>query len=184
MASPAGTLKKSEKSGFCGAMPSQSGASSSSSSSSPRTAYTHHHWPVIMGPRGEVSPPPPKKIYPVPPRHLPLSPHTNPHLLTLPSPLSTCGFCQEEEQDSLPVDTLVGTRTCVCVCVDLTPKTHPLLNCFSPLHCSSHLIDQSFATWQKHTSCFFMFVFVCVFSLHHFVVQKLKTKLFTNYFLN
>ncbi|XP_038554614.1 nuclear factor 1 A-type-like [Micropterus salmoides] len=58
MPSPAGVLKKSEKSGFCGAVPSPSGSAStsstSSSSSSPRTAFTHHHRPVITGPRGEV----------------------------------------------------------------------------------------------------------------------------------
>ncbi|KAI3369144.1 hypothetical protein L3Q82_026105 [Scortum barcoo] len=53
MPSPAGALKKSEKSGFCGAAPPPSAASSastsssSSSSSSPRTAFTHHHRPVI-----------------------------------------------------------------------------------------------------------------------------------------
>ncbi|KAM8874851.1 nuclear factor 1 A-type isoform 10-T10 [Spinachia spinachia] len=50
MPSPAGALKKLEKSGFCGA----STSSSSSSSSSPRTAFTHHHHhhrPVITGPR-------------------------------------------------------------------------------------------------------------------------------------
>uniref|UniRef100_A0A3Q3GZI7 Nuclear factor 1 n=1 Tax=Kryptolebias marmoratus TaxID=37003 RepID=A0A3Q3GZI7_KRYMA len=58
--SPAGVLKRSERSGFCGAEPSPGGASSSSSS--PRTAFTHHHRPIITGPRGEVqnqSPPPP-----------------------------------------------------------------------------------------------------------------------------
>ncbi|XP_064187388.1 nuclear factor 1 A-type isoform X8 [Anguilla rostrata] len=37
------TLKKSEKSGFSSPVPSQS--------SSPRTAFTHHHRPVITGPR-------------------------------------------------------------------------------------------------------------------------------------
>ncbi|XP_044054889.1 nuclear factor 1 A-type isoform X9 [Siniperca chuatsi] len=62
MPSPAGVLKKSEKSGFCGAVPSPSGSastsSSSSSSSSPRTAFTHHHRPVITGPRGEPPCPP------------------------------------------------------------------------------------------------------------------------------
>ncbi|XP_029004850.1 nuclear factor 1 A-type isoform X3 [Betta splendens] len=62
MPSPAGALKKSEKSGFCGAMPPPSGASSastsSSSSSSPRTAFTHHHRPVITGPRASPHAPP------------------------------------------------------------------------------------------------------------------------------
>ncbi|XP_051231569.1 nuclear factor 1 A-type isoform X2 [Dicentrarchus labrax] len=62
MPSPAGALKKSEKSGFCGAVPSPSGASStsssSSSSSSPRTAFTHHHRPVITGPRASPHAPP------------------------------------------------------------------------------------------------------------------------------
>ncbi|XP_027146252.1 nuclear factor 1 A-type isoform X1 [Larimichthys crocea] len=64
MASPADALKKSEKSGFCGAVPSPSGASStstsssSSSSSSPRTAFTHHHRPVITGPRASPHAPP------------------------------------------------------------------------------------------------------------------------------
>ncbi|XP_035031939.2 nuclear factor 1 A-type isoform X2 [Hippoglossus stenolepis] len=62
MPSPAGALKKSEKSGFCGAEPSPSGASStsssSSSSSSPRTAFTHHHRPVITGPRASPHAPP------------------------------------------------------------------------------------------------------------------------------
>uniref|UniRef100_A0A8D3D542 Uncharacterized protein n=1 Tax=Scophthalmus maximus TaxID=52904 RepID=A0A8D3D542_SCOMX len=55
MPSPAGALKKSERSGFCGAVSPPSGSassSSSSSSSSPRTAFTHHHRPVITGPRG------------------------------------------------------------------------------------------------------------------------------------
>ncbi|XP_070687711.1 nuclear factor 1 A-type [Pempheris klunzingeri] len=64
MPSPAGALKKSEKSGFCGAVPPPSGASSastsssSSSSSSPRTAFTHHHRPVITGPRASPHAPP------------------------------------------------------------------------------------------------------------------------------
>uniref|UniRef100_UPI0037E8E241 nuclear factor 1 A-type isoform X2 n=1 Tax=Semicossyphus pulcher TaxID=241346 RepID=UPI0037E8E241 len=64
MPSPAGALRKSEKSGFCGAVPSPSGASSastsssSSSSSSPRTAFTHHHRPVITGPRASPHAPP------------------------------------------------------------------------------------------------------------------------------
>nr|XP_046246571.1 nuclear factor 1 A-type isoform X1 [Scatophagus argus]XP_046246572.1 nuclear factor 1 A-type isoform X1 [Scatophagus argus]XP_046246573.1 nuclear factor 1 A-type isoform X1 [Scatophagus argus] len=64
MPSPAGALKKSEKSGFCGAAPSPSGASSAStssstsSSSSPRTAFTHHHRPVITGPRASPHAPP------------------------------------------------------------------------------------------------------------------------------
>ncbi|XP_030582734.1 nuclear factor 1 A-type isoform X1 [Archocentrus centrarchus] len=62
MPSPAGALKRSEKSGFCGAAPSPSGASStsssSSSSSSPRTAFTHHHRPVITGPRASPHAPP------------------------------------------------------------------------------------------------------------------------------
>nr|XP_033478134.1 nuclear factor 1 A-type isoform X5 [Epinephelus lanceolatus] len=64
MPSPAGVLKKSEKSGFCGAVPSLSGtsststSSSSSSSSSPRTAFTHHHRPVITGPRASPHAPP------------------------------------------------------------------------------------------------------------------------------
>ncbi|KAM9357616.1 nuclear factor 1 A-type [Symphorus nematophorus] len=64
MPSPAGAIKKSEKSGFCGAVPSPSGASSastsssSSSSSSPRTAFTHHHRPVITGPRASPHAPP------------------------------------------------------------------------------------------------------------------------------
>ncbi|XP_067452155.1 nuclear factor 1 A-type isoform X1 [Thunnus thynnus] len=63
MPSPAGALKKSEKSGFCGAVPSPSGSasstsSSSSSSSSPRTAFTHHHRPVITGPRASPHAPP------------------------------------------------------------------------------------------------------------------------------
>ncbi|KAM7409404.1 hypothetical protein PAMA_001064 [Pampus argenteus] len=53
MPSPAGALKRSEKSGFCGAV-----ASSSSSSSSPRTAFTHHHRPVITGPRASPHAPP------------------------------------------------------------------------------------------------------------------------------
>ncbi|XP_069376125.1 nuclear factor 1 A-type isoform X1 [Paralichthys olivaceus] len=59
MPSPAGALKKS---GFCGAVPSPSGASStsssSSSSSSPRTAFTPHHRPVITGPRASPHAPP------------------------------------------------------------------------------------------------------------------------------
>nr|XP_040039786.1 nuclear factor 1 A-type isoform X2 [Gasterosteus aculeatus aculeatus] len=56
MPSPAGALKKLEKSGFCGA----STSSSSSSSSSPRTAFTHHHHhrPVITGPRASAHAPP------------------------------------------------------------------------------------------------------------------------------
>ncbi|XP_074523693.1 nuclear factor 1 A-type isoform X3 [Halichoeres trimaculatus] len=64
MPSPAGALRKSEKSGFCGAVPPPSGASSastsssSSSSSSPRTAFTHHHRPVITGPRASPHAPP------------------------------------------------------------------------------------------------------------------------------
>uniref|UniRef100_A0A7N9ARC7 Nuclear factor 1 n=1 Tax=Mastacembelus armatus TaxID=205130 RepID=A0A7N9ARC7_9TELE len=59
MPSPAGALKKSEKSGFCGAVASPSSAStSSSSSSSPRTAFTHHHRPVITGPRASPHAPP------------------------------------------------------------------------------------------------------------------------------
>ncbi|KAL4000134.1 dishevelled associated activator of morphogenesis [Sarotherodon galilaeus] len=62
MPSPAGALKRSEKSGFCGTAPSPSGASStsssSSSSSSPRTAFTHHHRPVITGPRASPHAPP------------------------------------------------------------------------------------------------------------------------------
>ncbi|XP_068563927.1 nuclear factor 1 A-type isoform X1 [Cebidichthys violaceus] len=65
MPSPGGALKKSEKSGFCGAVPLPSGAStssSSSSSSSPRTAFTHHHHhhhrPVITGPRASPHAPP------------------------------------------------------------------------------------------------------------------------------
>ncbi|XP_045886824.1 nuclear factor 1 A-type-like [Micropterus dolomieu] len=62
MPSPAGVLKKSEKSGFCGAVPSPSGSAStsstSSSSSSPRTAFTHHHRPVITGPRASPHAPP------------------------------------------------------------------------------------------------------------------------------
>ncbi|KAM3876287.1 nuclear factor 1 A-type [Diretmus argenteus] len=49
-------LKKSEKSGFCSAVPSPS--TSSSSSSSPRTAFTHHHRPVITGPRASPHAPP------------------------------------------------------------------------------------------------------------------------------
>uniref|UniRef100_UPI001CD84DBC nuclear factor 1 A-type-like n=1 Tax=Solea senegalensis TaxID=28829 RepID=UPI001CD84DBC len=66
MPSPAAAaLKKSEKSGFCGAVSSPSGtssastsSSSSSSSSSPRTAFTHHHRPVITGPRASPHAPP------------------------------------------------------------------------------------------------------------------------------
>ncbi|XP_006790362.1 nuclear factor 1 A-type isoform X3 [Neolamprologus brichardi] len=62
MPSPASALKRSEKSGFCGTAPSPSGASStsssSSSSSSPRTAFTHHHRPVITGPRASPHAPP------------------------------------------------------------------------------------------------------------------------------
>ncbi|XP_075935424.1 nuclear factor 1 A-type isoform X1 [Anarhichas minor] len=65
MPSPAGALKKSEKSGFCSAVHPPSGAStssSSSSSSSPRTAFTHHHHhhhrPVITGPRASPHAPP------------------------------------------------------------------------------------------------------------------------------
>ncbi|XP_044054882.1 nuclear factor 1 A-type isoform X2 [Siniperca chuatsi] len=71
MPSPAGVLKKSEKSGFCGAVPSPSGSastsSSSSSSSSPRTAFTHHHRPVITGPRASPHAPPPASTSPPPP---------------------------------------------------------------------------------------------------------------------
>ncbi|XP_031731133.1 nuclear factor 1 A-type isoform X5 [Anarrhichthys ocellatus] len=137
MPSPAGALKKSEKSGFCGAVHPPSGAvhppsgastsSSSSSSSSPRTAFTHHHHhhhrPVITGPRGEVlnqSNPNQPPAAPPPPPHLPL-PHTQ--LLTPPSlpssPVSSCGFCQEEVQQRcfLPP---VGFRqgfVCVCLCL-------------------------------------------------------------------
>ncbi|XP_019206963.2 nuclear factor 1 A-type isoform X2 [Oreochromis niloticus] len=63
MPSPASALKRSEKSGFCGTAPSPSGASStsssSSSSSSPRTAFTHHHRPVITGPRAPLKENPP-----------------------------------------------------------------------------------------------------------------------------
>ncbi|XP_071753069.2 nuclear factor 1 A-type-like, partial [Centroberyx gerrardi] len=55
MPSP-GALKKSEKSGFCSA--ASPSASSSSSSSSPRTAFTHHHRPVITGPRATPHPTP------------------------------------------------------------------------------------------------------------------------------
>ncbi|TNN65741.1 Nuclear factor 1 A-type [Liparis tanakae] len=66
MPSPAGALKKSEKSGFCGSVPPPSGASTSSSSSfssSPRTAFTqhhhqHHYRPVITGPRASPHAPP------------------------------------------------------------------------------------------------------------------------------
>ncbi|XP_047192785.1 nuclear factor 1 A-type isoform X1 [Scophthalmus maximus] len=61
MPSPAGALKKSERSGFCGAVSPPSGSassSSSSSSSSPRTAFTHHHRPVITGPRASPHAPP------------------------------------------------------------------------------------------------------------------------------
>ncbi|XP_069544533.1 nuclear factor 1 A-type-like, partial [Brachyistius frenatus] len=63
MPSPAGALKKSDRSGYCGAAPSPSGTSSastssSSSSSSPRTAFTHHHRPVITGPRASPHAPP------------------------------------------------------------------------------------------------------------------------------
>uniref|UniRef100_A0A665VIL0 Nuclear factor 1 n=1 Tax=Echeneis naucrates TaxID=173247 RepID=A0A665VIL0_ECHNA len=50
MPSPAGALKKSEN--------SASTSSSSSSSSSPRTAFTHHHRPVITGPRASPHAPP------------------------------------------------------------------------------------------------------------------------------
>ncbi|XP_061594096.1 nuclear factor 1 A-type isoform X2 [Cololabis saira] len=59
--SPAATLRKSERSGFCGVAPSPSGSassSSSSSSSSPRMAFTHHHRPVITGPRASPHAPP------------------------------------------------------------------------------------------------------------------------------
>ncbi|XP_075901357.1 nuclear factor 1 A-type isoform X5 [Nelusetta ayraudi] len=64
--SAAGALNKSDKSGFCGSAPSPSGASStssstsssSSSSSSPRMAFTHHHRPVITGPRASPHAPP------------------------------------------------------------------------------------------------------------------------------
>lgn len=50
------TLKKSEKSGFSSPVPTQT--------SSPRTAFTHHHRPVITGPRGEVPTPPPLQTTP------------------------------------------------------------------------------------------------------------------------
>uniref|UniRef100_A0A3B4XR13 Nuclear factor 1 n=1 Tax=Seriola lalandi dorsalis TaxID=1841481 RepID=A0A3B4XR13_SERLL len=80
---------------------SASTSSSSSSSSSPRTAFTHHHRPVITGPRGEVLNSQPQQTHlpppPPPPTSLtsPLT-HTLTHLLTPPSPVSHCGFCQEE----------------------------------------------------------------------------------------
>ncbi|ROL40875.1 Nuclear factor 1 A-type [Anabarilius grahami] len=51
------TLKKSEKSGFSSPVPSQT--------ASPRTAFTHHHRPVITGPRGEVPTPHPPQTAPL-----------------------------------------------------------------------------------------------------------------------
>lgn len=51
------TLKKSEKSGFISHVPSQT--------ASPRTAFTHHHRPVITGPRGEVPTPHPPQTAPL-----------------------------------------------------------------------------------------------------------------------
>uniref|UniRef100_A0A8C2ICQ1 Nuclear factor 1 n=1 Tax=Cyprinus carpio TaxID=7962 RepID=A0A8C2ICQ1_CYPCA len=51
------TLKKSEKSGFSSPVPSQI--------ASPRTAFTHHHRPVITGPRGEVPTPHPPPTAPL-----------------------------------------------------------------------------------------------------------------------
>uniref|UniRef100_A0A3Q0R846 Nuclear factor 1 n=1 Tax=Amphilophus citrinellus TaxID=61819 RepID=A0A3Q0R846_AMPCI len=50
-------------------------SSSSSSSSSPRTAFTHHHRPVITGPRGEVIP---RNLPHPPPPHQPGSYFSHP----------------------------------------------------------------------------------------------------------
>ncbi|XP_031678093.1 nuclear factor 1 A-type-like [Oncorhynchus kisutch] len=50
---PSTTLKKSEKCGFSSPV-----MSSQTTSYSPRTAFTHHHQPVITGPRGKVPPVP------------------------------------------------------------------------------------------------------------------------------
>ncbi|XP_062419383.1 nuclear factor 1 A-type isoform X6 [Pungitius pungitius] len=84
MPSPAGALKKLEKSGFCGA----STSSSSSSSSSPRTAFTHHHHhhrPVITGPRGEVRNQLNPKQPPAAPPPSPQSPPPHTHFFNTPS---------------------------------------------------------------------------------------------------
>ncbi|XP_063057031.1 nuclear factor 1 A-type isoform X2 [Engraulis encrasicolus] len=54
-------LKKSEKSGFSSPVPAQS------SSSSPRTAFTHHHRPVITGPRASPHAPPSSLHFPTSP---------------------------------------------------------------------------------------------------------------------
>lgn len=76
------TLKKSEKSGFISHVPSQT--------ASPRTAFTHHHRPVITGPRGEVPTPHPPQtatlFFPKPPNPSQQDPHnpSNPRFLHTP----------------------------------------------------------------------------------------------------
>ncbi len=70
------TLKKSEMSGFSSPVPSQT--------ASPRTAFTHHHRPVITGPRGEVPTPHPPPTAPLFFPKLLIPPSSSPTILQIP----------------------------------------------------------------------------------------------------